>query len=370
MVATVRMLTSPRVAVVYLPFYHHDDFTRRAFSSIAAQTYSHEQLHLYVVNNPHWELGSYLPRLQELAQETPNMVRATFLGTEKNLGFSGGNNVGLRRAVAEGYDYLIILNDDAYFAPDCIATMVAALEADPTIAEAQPVIALHPDTALVNSAGNALHMLGFGYSMGYKQPVDEWAGRGVQDVAYVSGAIAMFRASLLQELGYMEEAFFMYHEDTELSVRYALHGYRTVCVSNALGYHAYQFLRNKKNLEWMERNRYTVLLLTYRLPTLFLLLPVLLGTELALWLFAVRGGWAKEKFRGTTAWLQPSTWRTWLPLRAARQRTRTVSDRHLLQRVTGAIDFQEQEQQHWLVRYVANPILSTYLRVLRLVVRW
>jgi GT2 family glycosyltransferase len=192
----------------------------------------------------------------------------------------------------------------------------------------------------------------------------------VVDVGYVSGAIAMFRTSLLRELGYMEEAFFLYHEDTELSLRYALRGYRTVCVSQALGYHAYQFLRNKKNLEWMERNRYAILLLSYKLPTLILLAPIFVCTEVALWFFALRGGWVREKWNATTAWLSPALWRIWLPKRAALQRTRTVSDRFLLQRCTGAITFQEQEQQHWLVRRVANPILGAYLKVLQTIVRW
>jgi GT2 family glycosyltransferase len=364
------MHAKPKVGIVYLPFYHNDDFSSRAFSSIASQDYPKEALHTYVVNNPHWELGSYVPRLQELAQQTPGIPAVTFMATGKNLGFSGGNNVGIKRALEDACDYVMILNDDAFLARDCLSQLVGAMEADPTIAEAQPVIALYPDTQLVNSAGNALHLLGFGYSLGYKQPVTEWLNRGVRDVAYVSGAIAIFRADLLRVHGLMEEAFFMYHEDTELSLRYALRGYRTACVSDALGFHAYHFLRNKKALEWMERSRYTILLLTYKLPTLILLLPALIGTEIALWFFALKGGWIREKWRASTAWLRPQTWRTWLPKRAEHQRKRTVTDGVLLKRLTGQIDFQEQAQQHWLVRRLANPVLSAYLKALQLVVWW
>ena len=91
--------------------------------------------------------------------------------------------------------------------------------------------------------------------------------------------------------------FFLYQEDLEYSFRLRAAGYRSVLVKDSIFYHKYQFSRSITKFYWMERNRYGVMLMFFRIPTLILLFPMAFCLELGLWLFAIKGGWVKERVK-------------------------------------------------------------------------
>jgi hypothetical protein len=110
----------------------------------------------------------------------------------------------------------------------------------------------------------------------------------------------------------------------------------------------------------MERNRYGVMLMFFRIPTLILLFPMAFCLELGLWLFAIKGGWAKERVKVYKYWLKLSSWKLWLKKRHYIQKIRKVSDRTLLKNAVSGVYFQEKSMENPLLRYIGNPIMAIY----------
>jgi GT2 family glycosyltransferase len=364
-------MTKPKVAIVYLAYYHDLSFLTAAADSIAALHYPKELLEFIVVVNPHATQGSYAPTIREhlLPQSGLTLPQVTILEQAENLGFARGNQAGLDDAIERNCTYALLLNNDASLHPQSITRLVEALETDPSIGVAQPLIVLDPERTKINSAGNAVHFLGFGYCNYYLSPVTQ-APSTITDIGFASGAAVLMRLELVKKYGGLEHAFFMYHEDLEYSVRLRMLGYRSVLVPSAVAYHHYEFSRSMNKYYFMERNRFAFLLITYKLPTLLLLAPLLLCTELALFVFAWRGGWLPERLKAYRYWFTAEAWQTWLPKRRSLQELRRVSDRELLSHTTGSILFQETQTTSPIVTHFANPILSLALRFLQTVIVW
>lgn len=364
-------MTKPKVAIVYLAYYHDLSFLTAAAESIAQTDYPKELLEFIVVVNPHATQGSYAPTIREhlLPKSGVTLPHTLILEQKENLGFARGNQAGLDEAIKLNCAYALLLNNDASLHPQAIAHLATALEADNSIGAAQPLIILDPERNKINSAGNAIHFLGFGYCNQYLSPVEQ-APTVITDIGFTSGAALFTRLDLVAKHGGLEHAFFMYHEDLEYSVRLRMLGYRSVLVPQAIAYHQYEFSRSMSKYYFMERNRFAFLLITYKIPTLLLLAPLLFATEIALLFFAWRGGWLQERIKAYRYFLTSEAWSTWLPKRRSLQGLRRVSDRDLLRFTTGSILFQEAQTTSPIVTHFANPILSAALRILQVIIVW
>lgn len=158
------------------------------------------------------------------------------VAAERNLGYAGGNDLGIRRAMEAGAEYVALLNMDATVDPHWLVRLVE--EAD-----------RHPDAALLgcrvySADGREVEFDGASFdpvttSGGY---ADREPGReddsGVREAAYACGAGLLMRAAALAEVGLFDETFFAYHEDVELSLRCRLAGWRVLNVADARIYHA------------------------------------------------------------------------------------------------------------------------------------
>lgn len=361
----------PKIAIIYLSF-HCEPYIDDVVNALERLTYPKDRVAFVIVDNPHPEFGSSSPYLTEkvMPKSGVTLPETILIANETNEGFAGGNNKGVEWALAHGFDYVYFHNNDAFMDPGCLEPLVDAMERDPSIAIAQSLIRLHPDIDRINSAGNALHFLGFGYCQEYKARVSDVALPAVADIPYASGAAMMVRSSFVREHGAWDGDFFLYHEDTDFTLRARTRGYRVVLARDSVMYHKYEFKRSVSKYFWMERNRFAILLLYYRLPTLVLILPALIAVELGTAPIAVVNGWWRERLRSYAYWVKPTNLRLWFKKRRAIQKLRTVGDRALLARTTGRILFQEAEVDSPVVRYFANPILAAYLWVVKKIVFW
>jgi hypothetical protein len=163
------------------------------------------------------------------SDDTPARVRAQFPGvlvieTGANLGFAAGNNVGLRYALEQGYDYALLLNNDTEVAPDFLGQLVARAESDPAIGAVGPLIYYHEQPDLIWSAGGAID---------WRRGVSTMYGSGERDagqysearsVDFVTGCALLVRRAALERAGLLDDRFFMYYEETEWCVRIARAG--------------------------------------------------------------------------------------------------------------------------------------------------
>jgi len=361
----------PKIAIIYLSF-HCEPYMDDVVSGLEKLTYPKELVEFIIVDNPHPQYGSSVRYINEhvMPKSGVTLPKVTLLAQTENLGFAGGNNVGIKYALDNRADYIFLHNNDAFVASNFLEPIVVEMEKDKKIGAAQSLLLLHPETELINSAGNSMHYLGFGFCSDYRIKVSEANLPAVKEIPYASGAAIMMRADLLKKYGGLDEDFFLYHEDLEYCYRLKAAGYKIILARDSVVYHKYQFGRSITKYFWMERNRYGVLLEFYRWPTLLLILPMMLVMELALIAFALKGGWFNERKKVYAYWLRWSNWRKWLAKRRNIQKIRTISDRDLTHSSASAILFQEKEMRNPLLLYVGNPLMEIYWWVLRLIMFW
>lgn len=208
---------APKVLVVVLA-YNRVELTLACLTSLARREY--EQSDVLLVDN-----GS--------RDGTPAAARAHFPGvgvieTGANLGYAGGNNVGLRYALERGYDYALLLNNDTEVAPDCLHELVAVAEADPAIGLAGPTITYfdRPDT--IWSAGGTLdRRRGSSTMRGLNQPLEAQSSEPAE-VDFLTGCALLCKRPVLERAGLLDERFFLYYEDAEWCVRARRAGFRVV----------------------------------------------------------------------------------------------------------------------------------------------
>ena len=242
-----------------------------------------------------------------------------------NLGYASGNNLGMRQAQG---DLLAFVNPDTEAEPDWLTELVAAMMSAPNIGLVTSKVLLFDRRDRVNTIGNSVHFTGLGFCRrlnGRDAP-----GRQVEDVAAVSGAAFLIRRDLMERLAGFDESFFMYLEDTDLSWRARLLGYRCVAAHGSRIYHHFSVRLGAPKVFFLERNRYLMLLKNYRLTTLFWLLPALLVSEVVTWGYVAVAGPSHTRAKFHAYWWIASHVKAIWASRRVTQRTRRVDDHHIL----------------------------------------
>ncbi len=295
------------------------------------------------------------------------MVRHEFpevrvLPQRSNLGFAAANNVALRLAAEHGVDYVALLNPDTTVAPNWLEELVAAAESDARIAVCQAKILLYDAPDRLNTDGNVVHYLGFGYCGNYGMQ-DTDSTRCARDIGFASGAAMLIRVSACARIGVLDETIGFYSEDLEYSLRARLAGLRVVIAPSARVWHKYRFLgrTGKRKFYFLERNRWIILLSHYRARTLLILSPALLALEVGLLVFAWRDGWLRSKLAAYR-----DVWRARGRVRALRERVqalRRLDDRRLLAAMCGTLVVPDVRSA--LLDQIGNPVLNWYFRVVQ-----
>lgn len=359
----------PRVAIIYLS-YHCQPHLERALDAWKKIVYPKDRLALVVVDNPHPQFGSAADFLREkiMPLSGTEIPAAVILAQTENLGFCGGNNAGIKWALENNFDYIFLHNDDGWLTPDAIAKLVECMENDKKIGACQGLVLL-AQSGRVNTAGNNFHYLGFGYCGRFNEERNKLPAEPYE-CGYCSGAALMLRADLLKKFGGLDQDYFLYHEDLEYSMRLKAAGYKIACHPGALFFHNYSFSRNEHKFYFMERNRFGLMLVYFKWRTLFLFMPMALVVELGLLLFSLKNGWIKSRLRCYKYWLLASSWRLWLAKRKKIQAEREVSDRQLLSRAVGKVEFNDIGYNGPIIKYIANPILNLYWQIVRGIIFW
>jgi GT2 family glycosyltransferase len=169
---------------------------------------------------------------------TVEQVRARFpehvvLETGANLGYAGGNNLGLRRAIAQGYDYALLLNNDAEVAAGSLEALIAAAEGDPSVGLAGPTIYYADRPSTIWSAGGIIQWHQGKTAMRGLDEIDNGQYARPAEVDFLSGCALLVKRAAVERVGLLDERFFLYYEDTEWCVRLRRAGFRVVQVPAA-----------------------------------------------------------------------------------------------------------------------------------------
>jgi len=164
--------------------------------------------------------------------------QVTLIENRENLGFVGGNNVGLCRALKGNADYVFLLNNDTEVDPLLLRQLVEVAESDPTIGVVGPMIYYYDEPEVIWSAGGAIDwQRGSTRMVGLNERDVGQFGREPQGVDFVSGCAMLVRKAALERVGLLDERFFAYYEEVEWCVRMRHAGFKIVHVPQARLWH-------------------------------------------------------------------------------------------------------------------------------------
>lgn len=150
---------------------------------------------------------------------------------DSNRGFTGGNAAGLE--VVDG-EFIALVNNDTRVEPDWLQKLIHPMLADRAIGICASKLVIE-GTDLIDSTGDGITMAGVGFNRGHG--ADRNGYGSFEPVFAACAAACLYRRKMLEEIGFLDNDFFLYDEDVDLSFRAQLSGWKCVYVPDAVVYH-------------------------------------------------------------------------------------------------------------------------------------
>lgn len=220
----------PLVAIVVLNWNGVQD-TLRCIDALARQTYPN--FRILVVDNGSTD-GS-ATALRALGK------RITLIESPENLGYTGGNNLAIREVLRGDAGYIWLFNNDAVAEPDALALLVAAAEADPEVGLASPFLRDPDGHTAGEFCGGKFdpELLTFSFT-NRPEVYRDWASTAPYRI-WLYGTALLLRRNAIERMGLLDEDFFAYVEDNEISLRSAQFGFKNIVVPEAVVFHSFHY---------------------------------------------------------------------------------------------------------------------------------
>ena len=154
---------------------------------------------------------------------SPHDPPLILIDTHANLGFAGGNNVGIRYALAAGFDYVWLLNNDTVVDERTAPALIQRMQADPRIGMCGSTMFYFDQPKIVQClAGSAFDFTNaIGQPIGFGKPFDPSTSIDSVEtqLAHISGASMMVSRAFLETVGLMDEGYFLYFEEIDWAIR-------------------------------------------------------------------------------------------------------------------------------------------------------
>ena len=152
------------------------------------------------------------------------------------MGFAGGNNVGINKALNDNADYVLLINNDTVVKPDFLKILVSKMRFDKDIGIVAPQINYYDNPDKIWSAGGKIKKIrSSGFARGDIYEKDISANDRFVD--FVSGCCMLIKKEVFQKVGLFDEKFFLYVEDTDFCYRVRKAGYKIFVVSSSKIFH-------------------------------------------------------------------------------------------------------------------------------------
>jgi len=213
---------------------------------------------------------------------------------EKNLGYCGGNNVGINHAKG---DYIVILNPDTIVDSNWLKELIFAYEEFGEGLYQPKILSVNEDNIL-QSTGNMFHIFGFGYARDKGNKNSEGT-QEIERIGYASGTCLFTSRKVLDQVGLLDEFLFLYHDDLDLGWRAAHLGISSFYVPKSKIFHveSYSLKWSSKKFYWLERNRKYCLLTHYSKKTYKKMRFTLLVIDFFVWCFYLSRGFLNAKIK-------------------------------------------------------------------------
>jgi N-acetylglucosaminyl-diphospho-decaprenol L-rhamnosyltransferase len=173
-------------------------------------------------------------------------IRTTFVEAGANLGFGGGNTLGLEHATEP---WVMLLNPDTELEPATLRTLFDAAQTLPSPCVVQPLLLFADRRDTINSAGIAPYMDGGFIDMLCEAPLERLKAQEPVEIAAATGACALFPREVAARHGFFDPDFFLYFEDVDLGLRWRRCGVRSFLVPRAVMFHVWHGSTGEKTAD-------------------------------------------------------------------------------------------------------------------------
>jgi GT2 family glycosyltransferase len=218
-----------RLSVVVLNWNGLAD-TRAALASLSAcRAPAGWQVSLMMVDN-----GSTDGSVEAVRREFPAVEVVALPGNRR---FAGGNNEGMKRALAAGADAIMLINNDIEAGGGLFDHLIGALERDPEAGAVAPLICFaEPRDVIWYAGGRCVPALGFAAHRGLRDP-DRAQYKHVEATGYLTGCCLLASRKAWLEVGPLDERYHIYAEDADWSLRARDAGFKLLFVPRARLWH-------------------------------------------------------------------------------------------------------------------------------------
>lgn len=241
-------MATPFCSIIVLNYFG-EKIIEKTINALLAMNYPKKMYEVIIVDSNSKDKSRQI--IDGLVKKHPN-IKSIFL--DINPGFSKGNNIGMKAAKGK---YIILLNNDAFPDKNWLTQLVKVAESNEKIFAVTSKILItdnfknphKPKKRLIQNAGSIVFQDGYGRDIGtvidyeHNQTFEADIGQYDKDkeVYAVCGAACLFRKTILKKIGYLDESFYFYYEDTEISERARLHGYKLIFTPSAVVYHLHAY---------------------------------------------------------------------------------------------------------------------------------
>ena len=221
------MTSFPKVSVITVNWNNFND-SAECLESLRKTT--HPNFEVMVVDN-----GSGGDDVSLLKQRFGDFIR--LIVNDKNAGFAGGCNIGIKDALARVADYVVLLNNDTVVAPDFIEGLVRVAQSDERVGIAGGKVFCYELPELIWFAGGIINYRTGRTPIRGSGEADKGQFDEIVRVDWISGCFMFISRDVLQAVGMLDERFFFGWEDVDLCVRAARKGFKVLFVPESRIWH-------------------------------------------------------------------------------------------------------------------------------------
>jgi GT2 family glycosyltransferase len=172
--------------------------------------------------------------------------KITYIKNSKNIGFSAGNNIGIRLALEKFADYIFLLNNDANVEKDCILNLSIFAQKNKKVGIISPLIINQNNSSIWFSGGKISWL-----KMRCTHNKDS-NDKITLKTEYVSGCAMLIKKSVFKKIGLFDEDYFLYYEDADFSIRAIRNGFEILIdQSSKVFHHEHSNEKNPKKTYWL-----------------------------------------------------------------------------------------------------------------------
>ncbi|MBR9647296.1 glycosyltransferase family 2 protein [Clostridium tyrobutyricum] len=179
--------------------------------------------------------------------------------SKENLGFAGGNNLGIKYALDHNADYIMLLNNDTVVEKDFLYKMLKSFNNDNNVGVVGCKIMYHSNKNIIWYGGGYIdwfRFIGAHYGMGQ---FDKGQYDDEKEIDFMTGCCMLIKAKVFEKVGFLPENYFMYFEDVDFCVKVKNFGYKIIYNPKAVIYHKVGLSSGGEespfSIEWCTRNR-------------------------------------------------------------------------------------------------------------------